>query len=155
MSLRSRASALRSGRTRYSAFNGEPALSEAIATYESTLHNRTVTADQVTSTHGGSAGLAATILAVVQPGETVLVPEPTYSLYVDQLAMVGAKTIFIAPGDDGELDAQAIADYAVEARMLILCNPGNPTGLVHSEASLLTVSEALAENPNLILASSA
>ena len=141
------------GRTRYSPMTGAPALREAIARKIAAEHARPTTAREVVLTHGGSAGLAASMLALVGPGDRVLIPEPTYSLYADHAAMVGAEVVWIPAGPDGSLDLETLREEAPAARMVILCNPGNPTGRVYPASDVHGMGGILAENPGLLLLS--
>lgn len=141
------------GRTRYSPMTGLPALREAIARRISIEHARPTAACEVVLTHGGSAGLAASMLALIRPGDRVLIPEPTYSLYADQAALVGAEVVWVANNPDGSLDLDAVRKEAPSARMIMLCNPGNPTGRVYPAADIHRVGGILAANPDLLLLS--
>ncbi|MFJ4208007.1 pyridoxal phosphate-dependent aminotransferase [Paenarthrobacter sp. NPDC089675] len=144
---------LAQGRTRYSPMTGAPALRAALAAKISAETPRPTTAREIVLTHGGSAGLAATMMALVKPGERVLLPEPTYSLYADHAAMVGAEVTWVPARPDGSLDLQALRAEAGTARMIILCNPGNPTGRVYSAADICGIGEILTANPDLLLLS--
>jgi aspartate aminotransferase len=145
--------ALRAGRTRYAPITGSPELRRALAAHLSRTHSRRVDSADVVVTHGGSAGLAATVLALVGPGDRVLIPEPTYSLYADHVAMVGGEAVWIANRTDGSLDLSAIAAAAPGARMIILCNPVNPTGAVFPESDIAGLGTILREQPGLYLLS--
>ncbi|NVM99856.1 pyridoxal phosphate-dependent aminotransferase [Arthrobacter sp. SDTb3-6] len=144
---------LTAGRTRYSPMTGVPELREAIARKISTEHARPTAPCEVVLTHGGSAGLAASMLALIRPGDRVLIPEPTYSLYADQAALVGAEVVWMANNPDGSLDLDAVRKEAPSARMIMLCNPGNPTGRVYPAADIHRVGTILAANPDLLLLS--
>lgn len=144
---------LASGNTRYAPMTGAPELKAAVARQVQRDHGRHTAAEEIVLTHGGSAGLAATILALVNPGDTVLIPEPTYSLYADHVAMVGGIVSWIPNRADGSLDMGMIREQAAGARMVILCNPGNPTGRVYPDADLVALEEVLAANPQLLLLS--
>lgn len=144
---------LAEGRTRYSPMAGAPALREALAGKISAEHARATTAREVVLTHGGSAGLAASMLALVGPDDRVLIPEPTYSLYADHAALVGAEVVWVPANPDGSLDLDTLGREAPTARMVILCNPGNPTGRVYSAADVHGVGGILADNPGLLLLS--
>ncbi|WP_120521638.1 pyridoxal phosphate-dependent aminotransferase [Arthrobacter celericrescens] len=145
--------ALKDGRTRYAPMTGAPALRGAIAADVTGRTGRQTTPDEVVLTHGGSAALGAAFLALLNPGDKVLIPEPTYSLYADQAALAGAEVVWVPPRRDGSLDLEALRREAADARLLVLCNPGNPTGAVYGPAELLGVAELLLENPNLVLLS--
>ncbi|WP_169811217.1 pyridoxal phosphate-dependent aminotransferase [Nocardia amamiensis] len=134
----------RSGNTRYEAFTGSPALRTAIATTLSEQYGRPIGAQEVVPTHGASAGLAAAILTLVDPGDRVVIPEPTYSLYADHVAMAGGQVDWVPIGPDGSLDLEAIGERIQGARLVILCNPGNPSGRILSRHEIDTVVAAAA-----------
>ena len=136
---------LRRGNTRYEALTGAPVLREAIAAFLSDDARRDVRPSEVVLTHGGSGGLAATILALVNPGDRVVIPEPTYSLYADQVALAGGIVDWAPLTPSGELDLDLLAGKLPGARMTIICNPGNPTGKVlppHEVRALFELAQA-------------
>lgn len=135
---------IRAGNTRYSPLTGLPALREAIAERLSARHARTVSASEVVPTHGASAALASTVLALVGPGDRVVIPEPTYSLYADHVAMAGGEVVWVPNRPDGSLDLYSLVPALTGARMVILCNPGNPTGRLFSRRELVAVGRAAA-----------
>ncbi|MGP3968325.1 pyridoxal phosphate-dependent aminotransferase [Streptomyces sp. 6N223] len=145
--------ALRAGRTRYSQVTGSPDLRREIASHLSQTAGHRFDAANVVATHGGSAGLAAAVLALVGPGDRVLIPEPTYSLYADHVAMAGAEAVWVSTLPDGSLDLRKLAEAASGARMLILCNPVNPTGMVLPESDVEGLGAILRDHPDLFLLS--
>lgn len=122
--------ALNKGRTRYAPMTGSPELRNAIAAQTTSKYGRDTNPREIILTHGGSAGLAATIIALINPGDRVLIPEPTYSLYADHVAMVGAECVWVPNHPNGSLNIEGLRQEASSASMIILCNPGNPTGRV-------------------------
>ncbi len=145
--------ALRAGRTRYSQVTGSPDLRREIASHLSQTAGHRFDAANVVATHGGSAGLAAAVLALVGPGDRVLIPEPTYSLYADHVATAGAEAAWVSTLPDGSLDLRKLAEAASGARMLILCNPVNPTGMVFPKSDVEGLGAILRDHPDLILLS--
>lgn len=145
--------ALHKGRTRYTKLTGAPELQNALAMELSAKAGRHLAPEQVVITHGGSAGLAASVLALINRGDRVLIPEPTYSLYADHLAMVGAEAIWIPNTADGSLDLKRIEEESAVSRMIILCNPGNPTGRIYGADELRALAGILEANPHLMLLS--
>lgn len=145
--------ALNAGRTRYSPMTGAPALREAVAADVTARTGRRTTAAEVVLTHGGSAALGAAFLALLNPGDKVLIPEPTYSLYADQAALAGAEVVWIPHLEDGAVDLEALQAEAHDARLLVLCNPGNPTGAVYSASGLGGIEKVLLDNPDVLLLS--
>lgn len=148
-------SALTKGNTRYEALTGSPRLREAIASDLSRRAGNSIRASEVVPTHGASAGLGAVILAVVNPGDRVVIPEPTYSLYADQVAMAGGVVKWVPTRIDGSLDMDALAEAIPGAKLTILCNPGNPSGHVLTAGDVRAVVELVARSGRLVLSDEA
>ena len=149
------AEAVAAGATHYAQLQGDPELRGVLADQIGEVANRSYGADQVLITHGGSAGLAATVLATVDPGTRVVVPEPTYSLYADLAWMAGAEVTFVRHGPDLHLDLDRIAAVAPGARMVVICNPCNPTGAVYTRDELEELAFIAEENNLLVLSDEA
>jgi aspartate aminotransferase len=135
----------RAGNTRYEAMTGSPRLRTAIAENLTTHRSRDFRAENIVPTHGASAGLAATILALIDPGDRVVIPEPTYSLYADHVHMVGGTVDWVSNDASGNLDIDTLRAKIPGARMVILCNPGNPSGRIYHAADLRDLTELAAE----------
>ncbi|WP_234439138.1 pyridoxal phosphate-dependent aminotransferase [Streptomyces sp. NRRL B-3229] len=147
--------ALREGWTHYGDLNGDPELREAIAAEAARISGRAHTADSVLVSHGGAAAITAAILATVDPGDRVVLPEPTYSLYPDAVRLAGGVPVPVATTARHHLDLEALAAAARGARMVVLCNPGNPTGAVIPPAELALLGELLHGTDTLVLADEA
>lgn len=143
--------ALTHGRTRFAPMAGSPELPHAIAKHTTAKYARPTMSEEIVLTHGGSGGLAATMLALVNPGDRILIPEPTYSLYADHAAMIGAEVIWVPNLADSSLDLDTLQREAATATMIILCNPGNPTGRVYPDSDLHRLEQLLQDNPGLLL----
>lgn len=128
--------ALKAGRTRYAPMTGSQRLQDRLAGHLSERHRRAIPASRIVLTHGGSAGLASAILALVNPGDRVVIPEPTYSLYADHVALANGIVDWVAPSPGDRCDIPRTLEKLGGARLLILCNPGNPTGLLLDRRSL-------------------
>jgi len=134
------AAALRAGSTHYADQKGLPELRAALA---STLPGRTWTADDVVVTHGATAALAAVVLAMIGPGDRVVIPEPAYSLYADLVVLAGGTVDFVPLAPDLHWDLDALAAALPGAAMMIFSNPSNPTGIVHRRQELEALGELL------------
>jgi len=129
--------ALAAGYTHYADGQGDPELRAALAAIASASAGSPVAPEQVLVTHGGSAALTAAILGVVNPGERMLIPEPTYSLYADLARMIGAEPVFVPQTADFHLDLDAIESEAAKgASLLVVCHPCNPTGVIYRNEEL-------------------
>jgi aspartate aminotransferase len=149
------AEALTAGYTHYAHLLGDPELRTEIAARVGRLAGRSLGSEQVLVTHGGSGGLAAAISAIVDPGDVVVLPDPTYSLYADAVHLAGGTTRPVPSRADLHWDLDRLADALPDAKLFIFCNPCNPTGVVHTRAELAAVAEILAGSDTLVLADEA
>ena len=147
--------AIGAGATRYAALDGDPELRAAIAEQVSRTAGRTYGHGQIVLSHGGIAGMAATILATIDSGQAVVLPEPTYSLYADLTRMAGGETRFVRSRQDLHLDVDAIDAAAAGARLVVICNPCNPTGVVYSREELEALAEVAERHDLLVVADEA
>ena len=133
--------AIRAGRTRYPDNRGEPALRDAIATKLQRDNGVTYdAASEILVTTGATLGIQAALLAIVNEGDEVLLPDPVYDAYASPVQMAGGTVGSIpCPMRAGRfvLDAGALeAAVTPRTRALILNTPWNPVGTVFSEAEL-------------------
>lgn len=143
------------GRTHYAPLAGEPTLRARIAQQVEQLREAPTSPHDILVTQGGTAGLAAAILALVGPGDKVAIPDPTYSLYSDLVSLAGATAVNIPLRDDLYWDLDALAAGLTGARMFVFCNPGNPTGIVHTRAELEALATLLDGTDTIVLADEA
>jgi aspartate aminotransferase len=149
------AKALQDGYTHYSPLLGEPVLRDALAGKIGGLLGSDVSTNDVLITQGGTAGLAAAILGTVNPGDKVVIPDPTYSLYADLVSMAGGTIVPVPLAADLHWDLELLADALVGAKMFVFCNPSNPTGIVHSRAELEALAAMVAGTDTLVLSDEA
>jgi aspartate aminotransferase len=134
------------GRARqYSPPGGLMAVREAAARYASERRGLAVEATSVTITAGAMAGLAVALRALVEPGDEVLVPAPYFHSYPKQVAMLGGVPRLVdARPLQGELTPEAVQrELTPRTRALLLCNPGNPSGVLLDRDRLAAVLAAL------------
>lgn len=132
---------------------GTPALRLAIAEKYRRWYDMTVDPDtEVTVTCGATEAMAATFMALVDPGDEVIVLEPFYENYGPDAVLAGAKPVFvplIAP--DWRLDLDRLsAAITPRTRALILNTPHNPTGKVFTRAEISAIAE-LAERHDFLV----
>jgi aspartate aminotransferase len=147
--------ALANGRTHYSPLAGEASLRGALADRIGELTGGPVDAGDVLVTHGGTGGLAATILGLVSPGDRVVIPDPTYSLYGDLVSMAGGVAVHVPLGPDLHWDLDRLRDALAGARLFVFCNPGNPTGIVHTREELHALAGFLEGSDTIVLSDEA
>lgn len=125
---------------------GSPApLGAAFAGFAARAWGWQVDPARVRTTTDVSVAIVETLRRVLDPGDGVIITPPVYPPFFDLVPEAGGTVVEVPLVDDGaahSLDLDGIeAAFAAGARALLLCNPHNPLGLVHSRASL----EALAE----------
>ena len=134
--------ALRDGATRYAPAAGVAALRDAIAAH---MADRGVsaTAEQVVVTSGAKPMLLYAVLALVRPGDEVLVPDPGFPIYESAVRLVGGVPIPypVFPTDGALRDEAIAAAITPRTRVLVLNLPGNPTGTAVPAAVLDAIAE--------------
>ena len=129
---------------KYSLQPGQPALRAAIAAHLN--QDKGVgydPEDEIVVTVGAMGGLAEAFLAMVNDGDEIILPEPTYASYIEQAHLAGAQPVFVPlRRSDWGLDVDAI-ETAITCRTkaIVICNPSNPTGAVFDEPSLVALAE--------------
>jgi aspartate aminotransferase len=142
--IESAARALADGKDRYCAVAGVPALREEIATYLARTRNITVLPGQVVIAPGCKIALFLGMLALLEPGDEVLYPDPGFPGYPSIALGLGAVPVpfTLSARNHFQPDPAEVASKTTSrTRMLITNSPGNPTGTVYSDG----VQRALAE----------
>lgn len=147
--------ALQAGYTHYAPLLGDKALCSALADDVSAQSGNAVKAGEILVTHGGTAGLAAAILSIVNPGDRVVIPDPTYSLYADLVNMAGGICVPMPCRADLHWDLDRLDSALDGAKLFVFCNPGNPTGIVHSRAEIEALGQLVNKHDTLVIADEA
>jgi aspartate/methionine/tyrosine aminotransferase len=146
--------ALRSGRNQYAPMQGTAVLRRAIAGYQREYWSLDWDAEEeITVTAGATEALLSAILALVDPGDEVILFEPFYDAHLADVRLAGATPRFVTlHAPDFRIEAQALqAVITPRTRMIILNTPHNPTGRVFSKDELSVVSAAAIEHDLLVL----
>lgn len=123
---------------------GLPELRAAIAGFYARRQGLALTGDQITVTSGATEALAAALLALVHPGDEVILFQPAYDSYAPMVRRAGgvAVSVPLSP-PDWRYDAEALAAAITpRTRLLMLNDPLNPAGTVASEADLAMIADA-------------
>lgn len=103
-------------------------------------------------TSGVSGGILLAFLAMVNPGDEVIVPDPYFVMYKHLVNMLGGRCVFVDCYPDFGLDAGRISDAVTERTKLIIINsPCNPTGMVYGEKELKDIIDIAAKKGIVIL----
>ncbi len=133
---------LQAGANQYAPMTGVPALREAIASKVMRLYGRSADPDaEVTVCTGATEGLFSAIMAIVRPGDQVIVLDPAYDSYEPAVTLAGGITAHVPlagmTSGNFSIDWQRLKDTINDRTRLIILNfPHNPTGAVFSAKDL-------------------
>jgi aspartate aminotransferase len=128
----------------YSPAGGLPALKDAIVAKTRRDSGWECTADQVLVTNGGKHAVYNTFMALLNPGEEVLLPAPFWTTYPEPIALAGATPVILATGAASGFKVtieQLEAAFTPQTKALVFVSPSNPTGAVYSEAETRAIGE--------------
>ncbi len=131
--------AIRGGRNQYPPGPGVPELLAAIAAHQRRFYGIELDpAREILVTVGATEAIAATILALVQPGDEVVTFEPYYDSYAASIALAGGvrRTSVLRFPDFAVDEASLRAAFSERTRLVLLNTPHNPTGKVFTRAEL-------------------
>ncbi|HET6652876.1 MAG TPA: pyridoxal phosphate-dependent aminotransferase [Nocardioides sp.] len=146
--------ALRAGRNQYAPGPGVPELRAAVAAHQARHYGIDLDPDtQVVVTAGATEAIAAALLALVDPGDEVVVLEPFYDSYVACIEMAGGvrrPVTLRAPGFRIDLD-ELRAAVTDRTKLILLNSPHNPTGAVLTRDELTEVARLAVEHDTLVV----
>ncbi|MBK8469896.1 MAG: pyridoxal phosphate-dependent aminotransferase [Candidatus Phosphoribacter sp.] len=137
--LEAAVAAIRGGRNQYPPGPGVPELLEAIAAHQQRFYGLSVDpAREVLVTVGATEAIAATVLALVEPGDEVVTFEPYYDSYAATIALAGGvrRTSVLRFPEFAVDEASLRAAFSPRTRMVLLNSPHNPTGKVFTRSEL-------------------
>ncbi len=138
--------ALNSGYTHYTPSAGMPELRQSIADYISKTRKLDVKPEEVVVTPGGKPVMFFSILALVNPGDEVMYPNPGFPIYESMINFVGAKPVPIQLKEENEfgLDTEYVKKMITKkTKMIILNSPENPTGGIVTREQLKVVADSI------------
>lgn len=146
--------AMQAGHNQYPPMPGVPALRQAVAAKIASLHGRSYNADsEITITAGATQAIITAILAVVHPGDEVIVLEPCYDSYVPNIELAGGVVVRVplTPGSFRPDFAKIAAAITPKTRALLINTPHNPSATVWSRADMLALQDLLAPTNVLLI----
>jgi methionine aminotransferase len=146
------AAAMRAGHNQYPPMAGVPALRRAIADKVERLYGRRYDADtEITVTSGATQAIFTAILAIVRPGDEVIVVEPAYDSYIPNIELTGGIAVRVPMTVDLRVDWERIAASVTPRTRAILVNtPHNPSGTTLSDDDMARL-EAIAVGHGLFV----
>jgi aspartate aminotransferase len=147
--------AIDQGKTRYGPAAGEPLLREAIAQKLQRDNALCYAAENVLVTNGGKHSLYNLMMALVEPGDQVIIPAPYWVSYPEMVKLAGGTPIIVPTGFESGYritPAQLRAAITPQTKLFVLNSPSNPTGMVYSPAEIRALAEVIVERDIWVVA---
>lgn len=142
--------------SKYSPVPGYPVLREAIARKLKRENGLDYAASEIIVGTGGKQGVCNAILALVNPGDEVVIPAPYWVSYPQMVKLAGGTPVIVPAGigqDFKITTAQLEAAVTPKTKLVILCSPSNPTGSVYSEEELGELAKVVLAHDDLFVLS--
>ncbi len=137
------APAIARGEHTYTRYDGVDRLRQALA--RKLWHHNGISANpdtEIVATAGSTGAFTATVTALCDPGDRILLLEPYYGYHLNTVRVAGLEPVFVPLGkDDFALDVGALESRAVGAKALVLNTPGNPSGRVFTQAEMQAIAD--------------
>ena len=146
--------ALDIGHTKYGPALGEPKLREAIAHKLSQENGLNYKAENIIVTNGGKHSLFNLMLALIEPGDEVIIPAPYWLSYPEMVRLAGGEPIILST--DAQTDYKVTPEKLYQAitnktKLFVLNSPSNPTGMVYQPAEIKALAEVVVEKDILVV----
>lgn len=142
--------------SKYSPVPGYPALRDAIVAKLKKENNLEYTSKEILVGTGGKQGVCNTVLALVNPGDEVIIPAPYWVSYPQMVKLAGGEPVVIRAGfeQNFKITAEQLEKAITpKTKMLILCSPSNPTGSVYSQEELNALAKVVLKHEDLFVLS--
>jgi aspartate/methionine/tyrosine aminotransferase len=132
------AEALTGAASQYPPMRGLPELREAVAAHYNRHQGLTLAAEQVIVTSGATEAIAATLLALISPGDEVVLFQPLYDAYLPLVQRAGgtARLVRLTPPDWRITEEKLAAAFTPQTRFVVFNNPHNPTARAFGRGEL-------------------
>ncbi|KRA09602.1 MULTISPECIES: pyridoxal phosphate-dependent aminotransferase [unclassified Acidovorax] len=146
--------AMQAGHNQYPPMTGVPALREAVARKIETLHGRAYNPNtEITITAGATQAIITAILAIVHPGDEVIVLDPCYDSYVPNIELAGGKAVRVplTPGTFRPDFAKISAAITPRTRAILINSPHNPSATIWTAEEMRQLEDLLAPTDILLI----
>ncbi len=148
-------SAIENDHSHYAPSMGYPELRSAVSNYLAERFAAHYAPEEVVVTTGATEAITASIQALFNPGDTIIVPTPTFPLYAAVSRMHGLNVVEVNTAPDfimtPALLKQTLAQHP-DAKAMVINYPGNPTGVTYTHAQIKALAAAIADTNLLVLA---
>src|SRR4051794_32641877 len=147
------AEALTRGSNQYPPMRGLPELREAVAAHYRRHQGLAIDSSQVIVTSGATEALASSLLALIAPGDEVVLIQPLYDAYLPLVLRAGGvpRLVRLTPPDWRITEALLAEAFSERTRLVLFNNPHNPTGRLFGGDELALLAEAAVRSGALIL----
>jgi aspartate/methionine/tyrosine aminotransferase len=147
--------AVANGHDRYVATRGIPQLRSAIAEYLKRTRKLDITAEQVLVAPGCKMALSLAMMALIEPGDEVVYPDPSFPIYPSFTRGLAGKAVPYTLREKNQFQpdlAEVASKITSKTRMLIFNSPNNPTGTVFNEATIAGIAEVAKKHDLWVIA---
>ena len=140
--------------SRYSPVPGYPDLRKAIVAKLKNENNLDYSVNEVLVSNGAKQSVCNTIMALVNPGDEVIIPAPYWVSYPQMAKLAGGTPVIVEAGFDQNFKTtpeQLEAAITPKTRLIILCSPSNPTGSVYSKEELKGLADVIKRHDDLFV----
>ena len=147
--------AIEEGFTRYTAVPGIPELRKEVAAKFKRDNNLDYTPEQILVSTGGKQCIYNLLMAIINPGDEVIIPAPFWVSYPDMVLLAEGEPVFVECQADAGFKitaAQLEAAITPKTKLLVLNSPSNPTGMAYSAEDLKALGEVVRKHPQMVVA---
>lgn len=140
--------------SRYSPVPGYADLRKAIVEKLKNENGLDYTVNEVLVSNGAKQSVCNTVMALVNPGDEVIIPAPYWVSYPQMVKLAGGTPVIVEAGFEQNFKMtpeQLEAAITPKTRLLILCSPSNPTGSVYSKEELAALADVLRKHPDVFV----
>ena len=140
--------------SRYSPVPGYPDLRKAIVDKLKNENNLDYSVNEVLVSNGAKQSVCNTIMALVNPGDEVIIPAPYWVSYPQMAKLAGGTPVIVEAGFEQNFKmtpGQLEAAITPKTRLIILCSPSNPTGSVYSKEELKGLADVIKRHDDLFV----
>ena len=148
--------AIENSETKYTAVTGTARLRSAIAKDLADRKGLNYESSEILVSNGAKQSVFQGIMALCGPGDEVIVPAPYWPSYPEMVSLAGASPVIVSSSIDNKFlidPAKLEAAITPKTKLLIFCNPSNPTGSVHSAKLMKEIAQVLEKHPNVAVLS--
>lgn len=140
----------------YTPVGGYLSLRKAVCDKLKKENNLDYTPDQIICSNGAKQSVCNAVLCIVNPGDEVIIPMPSWVSYVEMVKLAGGVHVEIPAGIEQDFKitpAQLEAAITRQTKAIMLCSPSNPSGSVYSKEELKALAEVLEKHPQIMIIS--